>query len=122
MTMNYAPAGQPDKLCIIWSHRDPEVARNLVFMYGGNALPKGWWSEVTLLIWGPSQQLLAFDKGMQREIELLKERGVHVIACRACAERYNLTAVLEDMELEVTYVGEFFTSVLKSQEWRTATF
>jgi hypothetical protein len=113
---------QPEKLCIIWSSRDPEVARNLVFMYGGNALPKGWWKEVTLVVWGPSQQMLAFDAATRKELTLLQERGVHIIACRACAERYNLTAVLEEMGLEVDYVGAFFTSVLKSREWSSVTF
>ncbi len=109
-------------LCIVWSSRDPDVARNLVCMYGGNALPKGWWESVTLIVWGPSQLLLAGDEALQQEIAALQDRGVTVMACRSCAERYDMVETMEALHLDVEYVGAFFTTVLKDDSWRSVTF
>ena len=51
-----------DKLVVIWSSGDREVALHMVFMYSKNSKLKGWWDEVTLVVWGPSAKLLAEDE------------------------------------------------------------
>lgn len=43
-----------DRLMVIWSSGDREVALKMVFMYTRNAKIKGWWDEVKLVVWGPS--------------------------------------------------------------------
>lgn len=111
----------PDKLCIIWSSQDPDVARNLILMYGGNALPKGWWDMVTIIVWGPSQKLLTSDLQLQQELADIMNGGVDVLACRSCAERYGLVEDLAALGLSLEYVGAFFTDVLKDSTWKTVT-
>ena len=58
-----------DTLVIIWTSRDREVAKNMVFMYAKNARLKDWWPEVRLVVWGPSAALIAEDAELQGELE-----------------------------------------------------
>ena len=46
-----------DKLVILWTSGDREVALKMVFMYAGNAPRHGWWDDITLIVWGPSTSL-----------------------------------------------------------------
>ena len=45
---------EEDRLCVIWSSGDREVALKMVFMYTYNAKAKGWWNTVRFVIWGPA--------------------------------------------------------------------
>lgn len=102
-----------DKVIILWSSRDREVATNLVFMYARNSLIKCWWRSVTLVIWGPSAQLLSNDCGLQAELAELRSAGVGLLACKACADRYAVSKELEELGCEVAYMGEPLTRWLK---------
>ena len=39
-------------LYILWTSVDAVTAEKMVLMYGHNALLKGWWEDVTIIIWG----------------------------------------------------------------------
>jgi len=80
-----------DTLVIVWTSRDREVAQNMVFMYAKNARLKDWWPEVRLVVWGPSAALIAGDAELQEELAELKQAGVELLACRACADRYGVS-------------------------------
>ena len=49
----------PDKLVVLWTSDDPYVADRVALMYTHAAKKAGWFSEVTLIIWGPSAKLTA---------------------------------------------------------------
>lgn len=100
------------ELIILWTSRDRETALNMVFMYAKNSLLKGWWERVTLLVWGPSAQLLSEDMDLQEELSRLKEAGVRLQACRACAERYGVASQLEDLGVEVRFMGQPLSQAL----------
>ncbi len=106
-------AGNPDQLIVLWTSGDKAVAENMVFMYTLNAKMKGWWKEVCLIVWGPSSRLLAEDAELQEYIKVMKENGVVLKACKACADRYGVTKNLENMGINVIYIGELFTRYLK---------
>jgi len=112
----------PKKLCVIWSSTDPDVARGMVFMYAHNSKRLGWWSEVKLVVWGPSAPLMAEDKGLQSYIEPMKQDGLILQACRACADMHGVTGALEALGIDVIYMGEPLTEMLKSDEWAVLTF
>ena len=57
------------KLAVLWTSGDPDVAHNVAFMYAHTAKKVGWFGEVTLIVWGPSQRLLAGDAS-----SLIRER------------------------------------------------
>lgn len=113
-------AAPADSLCVIWTNADREVALNLAFMYAGNAIPKGWWKQVRLIVWGPAQKTLASDPEVQTELYWLADAGVEVLACRQCAENYGLVESLAALGVDVRYTGEPLTRMLKSG-WKVLT-
>jgi hypothetical protein len=88
----------------------------MVFMYGVNSLRRGWWSKVTLIIWGMPAKLSAENPEIQRKIKEALEAGVHITACKACSDQLGVTETLEKMNVEVKYWGEPLTEILKSGE------
>lgn len=105
-----------DELLVVWTSGEREVALKMVFMYAGNAKKRGWFRNVTLLSWGPSQKLLTEDRDLQQEVLDMVNQGVRVIACKACADSYPVTEQLEALGVEVFYTGEFLTDWIKSGE------
>jgi len=102
-----------DSLVVLWTSRDREVALNMVFMYTFNAKRRNWWSEVRLIVWGPSSKLLSEDKELQDEIKKMKEAGVILEACKACSDRYGVSEDLEQLGIDVRYMGVPLTDYLK---------
>ncbi|MGO1368932.1 DsrE family protein [Senegalia sp. (in: firmicutes)] len=110
-----------DKLVIIWTSGDREVALNMVFMYALNAKIHKWWKDLTLIIWGPSSKLLSEDEELQDYISKMKEEGIDIVACKACSNNYGVTEKLEDLDIDVKYMGEPLTNYLK-EDYKTITF
>jgi len=104
----------PSKLAVLWTSADREVAQNMVFMYTLNAKKNGWFDEIKMIIWGPSAGLLAKDIGLQEYLKEMIEAGVEVIACKACADSYNASEKLTSLGIDVFFVGNAFTDILKS--------
>jgi hypothetical protein len=109
-----AEGTQEDRLLIVWTSGDRDVALRMVLMYAGNAKKHGWWEDVTLLVWGPSQKLLTEDEVLQGEIVAGIDLGIRVIACKACADSYPVTDQLESLGVEVFYTGRFLTDWIRS--------
>lgn len=108
--------GKKDHLYILWTNGDPITAEKMVFMYGINSLLKGWWEKVTLIIWGTPAKLSVENIEIQNKIKTALDAGVHVTACKACADQLGVTEALENMNVEVIYWGEPLTKILKSGE------
>ena len=112
---------QPDKLLVLWTSGDREVAIKMVYMYTYNAKKNGWWGKIRFIIWGPSSKLLSEDEELQQETKKMMEEGIEVFACKACADLYGVSEKIEKMGITVKFVGEDLTSMLKS-DWVTITF
>ncbi len=110
-----------NKLAVIWSSGDPEVAEKVCFMYTLNAKKQGWFDEVVLIVWGPSAKLLAENEDLQAEVKKMIEAGVTVEACISCANMYNVAADLKELDIDVRPMGVPLTNYLK-EGWRTLTF
>jgi hypothetical protein len=102
-----------DKLVVLWTSGDREVALKMVFMYTINSKLRGWWKDVTLILWGPSSKLLSEDKELQNYIGRIKDSGVELLACKACTDEYGVTEAIEKMGIEVIFMGEPLTNFLK---------
>jgi hypothetical protein len=107
---------QVDKLVVLWTSQDKEVAQKMVFMYTKNSKLRDWWAQVRLIIWGPSAKLVATDGELQEELEELKRAGVELQACKACADQYGVSERLADLGVEVIYMGLPLTNYLKG-DW-----
>jgi hypothetical protein len=110
-----------NRLAVIWSSGDPEVAHRVCFMYTQNAKRQKWFDEVTLIVWGPSARLLAGDKDLQAKIKSMINDGVRVQACQACADSYGVSDRLRELGVDVKYMGKPLTDLLKDG-WKVLTF
>jgi len=103
-----------NELAVIWSSSDPDVAKTAVFMYTLNAKCREWWREVHLIIWGPSAKTLAGDSLLQEKVKEMIKAGVEVCACRENADVYGVSDELERLGVDVRYMGEPVTEMLKN--------
>ena len=71
----------------------------MIFMYTVNSLIKGWWENVTLIIWGAPAKLVSEDANIQKMVRKALEAGVHITACKACAEQLGVTEILENLNI-----------------------
>ncbi|HNR01482.1 MAG TPA: DsrE family protein [Anaerolineaceae bacterium] len=101
-------------LYIVWTTDNPITAMNMVTTYGGNSMKNGWWDEVTIILWGASQQLVAANTTVSDRVRELMDMGVKFSACKRCADELEVTQTLESMGVEVIYWGEPMTKLLKS--------
>ncbi|MGC9520726.1 MAG: DsrE family protein [Anaerolineae bacterium] len=108
-------------LAVIWSSGDPEVAHKICFMYTHNAKRRGWFDHVTLIVWGPSAELLSRDIKLQERVRAMADDGVVLEACKACADLYGVTDDLTALGIDVKYMGVPLTEMLK-EGWRVLTF
>ena len=104
-----------DTLVVLWSGADKETAKKMVFMYSKNAKIRGWWKDVILVIWGPSAQLVAGDGEIRDSIKELAQAGIVLEACKACSDMYGVSGDLEELGVDVKYIGEQFTAYLKEE-------
>lgn len=110
-----------DRLAVLWTSADREVALKMVFMYTLNSKLRGWWEDVTLIVWGPSSKLLSEDSELQDYVKKAQEAGVIFQACKACSDMYGVTEKLEELGIEVIYMGVPLTEYLKNG-WKVITF
>lgn len=103
-------------LYVLWTNADPITAESMVLMYTTNSLFHGWWEEVTLIIWGAPTKLVAQNKHIQKMVQDAMEAGVHVSACKACADQLGVRDELKTLNIEVKYWGNPLTELLKNDE------
>jgi len=113
---NKTEMSEADKLVVVWTSGDKEVAMKMVFMYTYNAKKQAWWDDVTLLVWGPSSKLLSQDKELQDYVKKMMESGVHVMACKACADQYGVADQLKELGITVKYAGQDLTQFIKERK------
>lgn len=102
-----------DTLVVLWSSVDPEVAEKACLMYTGAAKKYGWFKEVILIVWGPSEKLQVENTKLRDKIATMKKDGVLVEACVACSNMYGITNDLKVCEVDVKGMGVPLTRYLK---------
>jgi hypothetical protein len=103
-------------LYVLWTNDNWITAEKMVFMYTVNSLVFGWWERVTLIIWGATAKLVSENKEMQKKVQEARDAGVHITACKACADQLGVTQALEDLHIEVKYWGAPLTEILANGE------
>ncbi len=112
----------PDRIAVVWTSGDPEVAHRVCLMYTHGTCKAGWFKETLLIIWGPSARLLAADKDLQLKVKEMMADGIQVKACVVCADSYGVSDWLREFGVEVLPMGAPLTRLLKSPEWEVLTF
>ncbi len=103
-----------NSVVVVWSSADEMVAKRVVLPYVTNAKKKGWFDNVSLMVWGPSAKVVAENEELQNLIKKAQEAGVYTQACLACADAYNVTAILEALGFDMKYIGVPLATYLKT--------
>lgn len=104
--------GAEKELFILLTSGDIEVFNKMVAPYL-NVSAKSW-EKRTLLIWGPSEKLIAENSELAETVKKLKESGVVLKACKWCADQYKVGDALTKLGFEVAYMGTPLTEALQS--------
>lgn len=107
-----------NKLAVLWTSGDPDVAEKMAFMYTYNAKKQGWFDEIVLIVWGPSAKLLSENKMIQDYVKKMQEAGIKVEACMACARMYEVDGKLQELGIDVKGMGVPLSNYLKDG-WKT---
>ena len=110
------------KLMVVWTSGDPDVADKVCLIYTHAAKAYGWFAEVAVVVWVPSQRLLAGDPTIQAKIKAMQEDGVVVEACIACARKLELVEELEALDIDVKGMGVPLSEALKDPDTEVLTF
>lgn len=110
-----------NKLAVLWTSGDPEVAEKVCFMYTNNAKKQAWFDEVVLIIWGPSAKLLTENSELQEYVKRMQNSGVKVEACLACANMYGVAEKLRSFNIDVKGMGVPLTNYMKNG-WHVLSF
>ena len=102
-----------EKLVVVWTSGDKDVAKNMVFMYTLNAKKRGWFEDVTFIVWGPSSKLLSEDAELQETLREMLDAGVKLEACLRCAENYGVVEELKNLGIDVKLMGQPLSGYLK---------
>jgi hypothetical protein len=113
---------QSPNLAIVWTSGDRDVALKMVFMYALNAKRREWASQVELIVWGPSAKLLSHDVELQEQVAAMQEVGVVFKACKACSDSYGVSEKLQELGVNVKYMGVELTEFIADPGWHTITF
>jgi hypothetical protein len=108
--------GENGHLYVLWTNDNPVTAEKMVFMYTINSLLQNWWEKVTLIVWGAPAKLVSENPSIQSKVKEALDAGVHITACKACADQLGVTDDLENLGIEVIYWGEPLTRILKDRE------
>lgn len=107
-----------EKLTILWTSGDIDVATRMILRYTLKSNVNKWWKECNLITWGPSNKLLCENADLQATLREIMSNGVKVFACLKCAEEYGLVDQLEKMGIEVKLMGEPLTEYLQDDSYR----
>ena len=109
-----------DKLLIVLSSGDIQVAQKFPLLYSSVALPREYWKEIHLMFWGPSIKLLK-KKSIQKQIKVIQDTGVCMSACIVCVEEYDMVKQVKQLGIKVNHTGELLTKALKKKSYSVIT-
>ena len=110
----------PTKLLVLFTTDNKEVLTKMAGGYAMFSMKQEWWTEARFLIWGPSAKMIAGDAEAQEIVKQMKEAGVELLACKWCADQYGVSDKLVELGVDVKYMGQGLTDMLKS-DWKVLT-
>lgn len=106
---------------MVWSTEEVEVAKKMVLLYGSVILPRGYWDEAHLMVWGPSARVLAENTALQEMLAIVQKSGVETSVCVVCSDEYGVSEKLASLGVNAIHTGELLTEALQN-DWKVITF
>jgi hypothetical protein len=100
-----------EKLLVIIASGDREKVLTAL-MYAKNTIKYGWLSEVKVIFFGPAENLLISDSDVRESAKELANLD-EPVACRFLSDRDGTTKRIEDMGIDVDYVGTIIADLLR---------
>ena len=97
------------------------MAKKMVLLYGSVVLPREYFDEAHLMIWGPSARVLSENSELQAMLKTVQQSGVETSACVVCSDEYGVSAKLESLGVKTMHTGELLTEALQN-DWKVITF
>ncbi len=110
-----------NKLFVLLASGDKDVALEMALFYPVTVAKEKCMEEVKVILFGPSEKLVAHNKNVQKRIKTLQEAGVEILACKYCSDRMGVSEILEEMGIKVEYVSLRIAQMLKDG-WASLSF
>ena len=105
-----------EKLTVLWTSGDKDLAQKVVFRYIDNILDKKVWSGIRLIIWGPSVKLAGKDKEIREKLSVFIDEGVEILCCTICADEYDVALPIETLGIKLDMVEDEITRTIQNHE------
>ena len=110
-----------NKLFVLLASGDKDVVLEMALFYPVTVAKEKYMEEVKVILFGPSEKLVARDKNVQKRIKTLQEAGVKISACKYCSDRMGISEKLEELGIKVEYVSSGIAQMLKDG-WASLSF
>lgn len=110
-----------NRLFVILASGDKDVALEVALFYPVTLAKEKYMDEVKVILFGPSEKLVARDKQVQKRIKTLQKAGVKISACKYCSDRMGVSDKLAELGITVEYVSSGIAQMLKDG-WFSLTF
>ena len=100
------------KVLVIIASGDKAVIHTAL-MYARNALKNKWLEDVNIILFGPSEQLIAKDSELAQEVEGLCLDG-DTIACKFISDKEGISKPLSKLGVKIEYVGTIISNYIKN--------
>ena len=102
----------PSKLIIIVTQAEENAIWTGLFT-AINCTRNAFMDDIRLVLWGPSEKVIAENPELQKMIREHLSLGKPVWACKTCSDRYGVTKAMEALGCNVDYMGAVVTGWLK---------
>ena len=102
-----------DKLNILWTSDNENTAINMIHMYTTTAKKNGFFEDITVIIWGGSNELIKKSPKVREAIVDMINKGINVKACLSCAKNMGTEKIIESLGVKLEYMGEPLTKIIK---------
>ena len=99
------------KILVIIATADREKAI-AGLMYARNVLKNKWLDDVKVVFFGPSEKLAVFDEKIKWFIKEITDKGA-CFACKAISDEAGVSERLQEVGVEVEYVGTIVSDAVK---------
>ncbi|MFX1318399.1 MAG: hypothetical protein ACFE9D_04970 [Promethearchaeota archaeon] len=100
-----------DKIIVIITSGDRGVVKTAL-MYARNTLKYKWLEDVKIIFFGPSEQLVANDPDLAKEVQEICMQG-DGIACKFISDNEGTSKSLTQLGLQIEYVGAIIADFIK---------
>ncbi|MCL2493805.1 MAG: DsrE family protein [Clostridiales bacterium] len=101
-------------LHILWTNDNMDTSRFMLMMYSTNSMLRGFWDNVTVIIWGATAKLVSENEAIQEYLKIAQHAGVRFSACISCARQLGVAEALEALDIEVIPWGPPLTEIIKN--------